>query len=383
MDDLIFKTIEENYQIKHRGIPKGCRLCLKGQKGVLFLNGLCQNPSHCSWYCPLSKKRKGKRTTYINEIEVSSMETIFNELDKMEAKGLSITGGEPLFSENLEKTLHYIAKIKEKRDPEFHIHLYTNGIRFNKEIAFKLSKAGLDEIRFHPPQAKWGNIKAALNKGMVVGAEVPVIPGKEHQIYLKKFIFYLNRIGASFINLNEFEYCFPNSKILREKGFSLKSGTIASVKKSKTTATHIMQEIAPKTSLKIHFCSIKAKDYFQLKERYLRRAKNIRTSYEEITDEGLLLYGQIEGLTHNLHLLMNYLLKNSGMPKKLCFMGKSSIKVPYYVLIDESFQELLEDFNLEGYIIEALPFNGATENQHRHITEKTPIEIFKEEFNDS
>ena len=68
----IIKTKEYNYYIKGRGIPKGCKLCLKGQKTVLFLNGICQKPDHCSWYCPISTERKGKENTFADEILISS-----------------------------------------------------------------------------------------------------------------------------------------------------------------------------------------------------------------------------------------------------------------------------------------------------------------------
>ena len=50
---------------------------------------------------------------------------------------------------------------------------------------------------------------------MSVGAEVPVIPEKEYVKNLEELIFYLDEIGAEFINLNEFEYCSPNSQSLK------------------------------------------------------------------------------------------------------------------------------------------------------------------------
>jgi hypothetical protein len=262
---MIFKTEEQNYYIKERGIPIGCKYCLEGAKAVLFISGLCQNPSHCSWYCPISEKRKDKKDVYLNEIKISNQEEIFQELSKIDAKGMSITGGEPLFKPNLQKTLDYIQSIKAIKGPDFHIHLYTNGINFSEKIAEQLSAAGLDEIRFHPPHHKWASLEQALNKGMDVGAEVPVIPMNGYITTLKAFITYLDEIGADFINLNEFEYCFPNSAELRKRGLKLKQGTIASVKNSREKARSLMKELTPKTTLKLHFCSIKVKDYYQQK----------------------------------------------------------------------------------------------------------------------
>ncbi len=376
---MIQKTDQQNYYLLNRGTPRGCQLCLKGMKAVLFINGICQKPAQCSWYCPISEKRKGKSTSYINEIKINKQTEIFDEIRRTDARGLSITGGEPLSTPNLDITLSYIQLIKTTMGPKFHIHLYSNGCQFNKTIAKKLSEVGLDEIRFHPPHDKWEVIEDALGKGMDVGAEVPVIPDETHETQLNDFILYLDRIGANFINLNEFEYCFPNSKELRKRGFELKRGSIASVKDSKRTALRLINQLASKTSLKIHFCSIKAKDYFQLKERYLRRAQNIKTPYEEVTDEGLLLYGQIEGTREQISKFREYLLKESDMPRELLSFESEKILLPYYVLIDDEFEDFLKEFGLHGYIIEGLPFNKYREKEYHQITEKAPIDVFKQE----
>lgn len=376
----LFKTKEQNYYIRERGIPRGCKLCLQGAKAVLFLNGICQNPPHCAWYCPISEKRKNKNDTYLNEIHISQEPEIFEELSKMNAKGMSITGGEPLFDPNLERTLEYIRLTKETKGSAFHIHLYTNGLHFNKDIGQRLANAGLDEIRFHPPPDSWDCIKQALNWGMDVGAEVPVIPEEEYKTQLERFIIYLDEIGADFVNLNEFEYCFPNSTELRKRGFALKKGTIASVQNSKEIALSVINALAPSTELKLHFCSIKAKDYYQLKRRYTRRANNIKTPYEEVTDEGLLLYGQIEGDKEERERLYNYLLHESGIPQELVIFEEEGIFLPYYVLMDEEFLAFLNNFNVKGFVIESLPFNKHTEKTYRQITEKTPIHVFKKEM---
>ena len=113
------------------------------------MNGICQKPDNCSWYCPISAERRGRDVTFANEIEITSKEDLLGEVNKIDAKGMSITGGEPLSGLNLEKTLEYIKYIKAEKGNKFHIHLYTNGITFNEEIASKLALAGLDEIRFH------------------------------------------------------------------------------------------------------------------------------------------------------------------------------------------------------------------------------------------
>ena len=190
----IMESKGNTFYIKGRNLPKGCSLCLKGSKAVLFLNGICQNPEHCSWYCPISEERKNKDLTFADEIQISSNSELLMELDSINAEGMSITGGDPLIASNLAKTVDYIKYVKSVKGRKFHIHLYTNGIDFNDSVAEKLRIAGLDEIRFHPPKNKWKNIKFALNKGISVGAEVPVIPNDEEIMSLENFIYYLDKM---------------------------------------------------------------------------------------------------------------------------------------------------------------------------------------------
>lgn len=376
-DPVILESRAHTFYVKKEGIPKGCQQCLKGAKAVLFLNGICQNPKHCWWYCPISEKRKGKKDTYINEIQISSKEQILHELKAINAKGMSITGGDPLYEPNLKKTLEYIKFIKENKGKKFHIHLYTNGLNFSEEIAAKLARAGLDEIRFNPAKENWNVIKYALNKGMSVGAEVPVIPDAEYIENLKKFIFYMNKIGADFINLNEFEYTLPNSQNLKDRNFKLEAGTIASVKNSKECAIKLINDIVPKVSIKIHFCTIIAKDYWQLRERYLRRAKTIKLPYEEITRDGLLLYALIEGEKKDIKAFYNLLLNELKVPQNFLSYEVTYIKLPIKFALEEFFMDLLIQHNLKGYIIEMIPFR---EEKYQQITEKTPIRLFKEEM---
>ena len=371
------KSEGETYYIKGRNIPKGCKYCLKGSKVVLFLNGICQKPDHCSWYCPISEERRGKTLSFADEVEIKIKKELLQEIHRINAQGMSITGGEPLSELNFEKTIDYINYIKLKKGKKFHIHLYTNGINFNENKAEKLAAVGLDEIRFHPARENWSRIEKALNKQMIVGAEVPVIPAKENIETLEEFIIFLNNIGVDFINLNEFEYCFPNSQSLKERGFQLKEGSIASVLNSQETALNLIQKLGPKVSIKIHFCSIKAKDYYQLKNRYIRRAKSVKLPFEVFTEEGLLVFGQIEGKKGELDKLNKILISDLKIQEKLISFNGKNIKMPFYVLIKDQVETLLEKYDVKSYIIEMTPFRIS---KYQQITEKTPIKVFKKEY---
>ena len=366
------------FYVKGRGMPKGCQHCLKGTKTVLFLNGICQKPEHCYWYCPISEERKNNSARFADEIRISTKEELLEEINAINAQGMSITGGDPLLESNLEKTLEFIRYVKFEKGKKFHVHLYSNGLNFTPVIANKLAEAGLDEIRFHPPKSHWKSIKKALNKGISVGAEVPVIPDKEHEQLLEEFVYYLDEIGAEFINLNEFEYCFPNSQSLKERGFYLKEGSIASVVNSREMALDLINRVAPNVSIMMHFCSIKAKDYYQLKSRYLRRARTIKLPHEEITEEGLLMYAQIEGNFEILTKFHDMLLNKFDVPKNLILFEENTIKMPYRMVVNDKFISLLNEYKLDCTILEIIPFR---EKEYFQITESTPIKIFIQEQN--
>jgi len=374
---FLTKSKEETYFIKGRGIPKGCKYCLKGSKVVLFINGICQRPDLCSWYCPISEERRGKDVTYADEIEINTKEDLMQEINMIDAQGMSITGGEPLSELNFEKTIDFIKFTKLKKGKKFHIHLYTNGIDFNEDKAEKLSISGLDEIRFHPSKEDWSNIEKALNKAMKVGVEVPVIPEKEKLKELEQLILYLDTIGVDFINLNEFEFCFPNSQSLNERGFKLKKGSIASVVDSQEMGLALIKNLGPQISLKMHYCSIRSKDYYQLKNRYIRRAKKIKLPYEVINEEGLIMYGQIEGNPDELDEFYKFLLNNLKIQAKLLSFKRNNIKLPFYISIEDQILKLIENYSLRGYIVEMTPFRLS---KYQQITEKTPIKLFKKEY---
>lgn len=373
----LVKSKGNTFFYEDKGIPKGCEYCLEGAKVVLFINGICQRPQHCRWYCPISKKRRGKKETYADEIQINTKRELLEEIEKIDAKGMSITGGEPLSKENIGETLAYIKFVKKEKGPRFHIHLYTNGMNFNDDIAQNLSVAGLDELRFHPPKEKWHIIKFALHRGMNVGVEVPLIPNQSYVQELEKNILYLDKIGADFVNLNEFEICFPNSEALKKRGFNIEINSIASVEESKEMALQLIEDLSNRVALKLHFCPIVAKDFYQLKNRYFRRAKNIKLPFEVVSQDGLLLYARVFGSIKDIKGLYDYLILEFELPKKLTVKKEMEIYLPIYVVLEEEFIQILKRFDLECEIVEKTPFRR---EKYYQITETTPLKVFKDSY---
>ncbi len=330
-------------------LPKGCKYCEKGAKLVLLITGLC---SRRCFYCPLSKRKKGKDIVFADERKVKNDSEVIDEAGLIDALGAGITGGDPMFVP--EKTLRYIKLLKENFGKSYHIHLYTAG-NFEKKWINKLNDAGLDEIRFHPPAYSWDKmkntvceklIKKSLNTKMDVGVEIPAIPGYENRIIV--LAKHLDSLGVDFLNLNELEYSETNRDALNRIGFTIKNDISSAVKGSKKTAISVMKNLD--VALALHYCSSSFKDAVQLRNRIMRRAKNISKKYEIITKDGTLLKGVIQ--CKKMKTVMKEMIRNYNIPENLINIDKEKkrIEIAPWVL------EKIYEINFREKISKQLPY---------------------------
>ena len=275
------------YSKKLGELPKGCQMCVRGEKLVLYITGIC--PRNC-WYCPLSENRKNKDRIYVNEWKTNSKKDMETEIRLGQAKGAGITGGDPLAK--IDRTVDYIKFLKKKHGKDFHIHLYTSLVLVNEENMKKLYEAGLDEIRFHPDFKKkedYKNFKYIKEYDWDIGIEIPVIPNEKENIIELINIF---KEDINFLNLNELEISELNSNEMYKRGFKEKSDISYAIKGSSKLANEILEYCKP-FKFNVHFCTSKLKDRVQMQNRFKLRAESIKTKYDIITDEGLLLRGII------------------------------------------------------------------------------------------
>lgn len=327
-------------------LSEGCKLCQQGAKMVLFVTGLC--PKSC-FYCPLSDERRGKDLVFANERPVKNDEDLLKEAELMDALGTGITGGEPLLK--IERVLHYIRLLKASFGKGHHIHLYTS-LAPDRKTLEKLAEAGLDEIRFHPPQAVWGELRDspyasalqnAKDLGMEAGIEIPSLEGAE------KVAAFAEETGI-FLNLNELEFSDNNSEALLEKGFSLESDASCAA-----AGSCVHAENAFHACKKVHFCSSTYKDAVQLRKRFQRIAKNTAREFDEITEEGTLIYGVIDGGDREL---AEEILREAEVPDELFEVKEEKIEIAWWVLEDlkDVLKEELEPSGTKLFIIERHPF---------------------------
>lgn len=338
------KLIEDETGSFQSYLSEGCVLCQQGAKMVLFVTGLC--PRHC-FYCPLSNERGGKDGIFANERPVKTDLDVIEEAKIMDALGTGITGGEPLLK--VERVLHYIRLLKSTFGKEHHIHLYTSQAP-ERDTLSALAEAGLDEIRFHPPQDLWedlenspyaASIQTAVELGITTGIEVPVLPGVE------KLALFAAKVGI-FLNLNELEFSETNFEGLIEHDFALESDNSNAAAGSREIA-----EAACKVGDMVHFCSSNYKDAVQLRKRLLRIAGNTAREFDEVTEDGTIMYGLIEGGVRELELAKT-VLKEQDVPAELFETKEDRLELAWWVL-----EDLKEALKLSGTalsIIERYPF---------------------------
>jgi len=341
-------------------LSPACKMCADGSKMVVLITGLC--PSNC-FYCPLSQQKIGTDRIFADEWELKNeddTEKLILEAEYIQGTGAGITGGDPLVV--WKRTKKYIQLLKENFGKDFHIHLYTSGIK-NSEHISDLVSVGLDEIRFHPLPKFWNKmdsnpisnlIKNSIETGVDVSVEIPVIPDMENEIFF--LINWANDQGVNWVNLNELEFSETNAEKLKKQSFTVKNDISAAVKHSEETAKRIVEKASKADfDLGVHYCSSSFKDGIQLRNRIMRRAKNIAKPYEIITDDGTLLKGVIYPNTLSLEELYKILKRDYKLRDKHLFVNKGKNRIETSIQILEKLSIYLKKHGFDCFIVEEYP----------------------------
>jgi hypothetical protein len=265
-------------------------------------------------------------------------------------KGAGISGGDPLCQ--LERTLEYIQLLKTEFGPGFHTHLYTSQTDVSDANLQQLQNAGLDEIRFHPQTDDWSGIERAIERGFLVGIEVPALPGKrENLIEVAKRA---EGMGVSFLNMNELEASETNFDRLVSLGMKLTNMESASIEGSASTATEVLEWSKDNLeSLSVHFCTSKFKDAVQMRKRLERRLEQTIRVFEERDDtDPLLVLGIVRGTHRNpltvaeLEAVQNELVTQFEVPTDLLNLDDERMRIeiaPW--ILEEIADELRTSFS--------------------------------------
>ncbi len=268
-----------------RGLPEGCKLCMRGSKLVVFVTGLCDDTC---FYCPVSRSKLGRDLVYADEEPVTRLIEVVEEAERIGAEGAGITGGDPLLK--LDRTVRLLRFLKDFYGPSFHVHLYTSGRYATREVLLELARAGLDELRLHPTEPwLWRVVEkavAVIGDRVSVGVEVPVFPDRVDQLLER--IKWLDSIGVEFINLNELEASPDNVEAIRARGYQVEGYRVLG---SYEAGIRLVEEAYTATKrIVVHFCSAAYKDKIQFRRRMLRKARRAAKPYEQVTIHGTVVF---------------------------------------------------------------------------------------------
>ncbi|MCE4601220.1 MAG: radical SAM protein [Desulfurococcales archaeon] len=266
-------------------MARGCELCFMGVKAVIFITGLCDDGCY---YCPVNREKLYRDVFYVNETPVASIEEVIVEVERTGASSASITGGDPLTRPD--RTIEIIEGLKNEFSHGFHIHLYTSGRYATPEILKALEYSGLDEIRFHPTRPELiKRVETALRTtSMDVGIEIPIGPGLIE--WAKQVILKADRMGASFVNLNELEFVEPNAVELLKRGFRESRKRPFTVEGAYEAAVEVLKWAEENVTIPVHFCPAVYKDAIQTRNRLVNTARRDKRWFEEVTRSGTLIY---------------------------------------------------------------------------------------------
>ncbi len=357
------KIVDTTFYSKRIGkLPKGCSMCVKGYKLVLFVTGIC--PRRC-WYCPLSLKKKNKDVIFVNEWQTESFDDLKRELYLTQAKGVGITGGDPL--SRIERTEEYIKFLKKEKGLDFHIHLYTSLDLVDLKKLKILYDAGLDEIRFHvdfDDTSKWDKLILAKKYDWDIGIEIPLVMDKESIIY-QICDFFDGRID--FLNLNELEISDLNSDQMTKRGYEIKEDGSSAVNGSYELGVRVLKYCCDK-KFNVHFCSSKLKDRVQMQNRFKLRGEMTKTQFDLLTDEGLFIrgtlflkdfdYNKLKDNSYNKDEILKILyekkkfLEDEGLE---VMIDENKMRIITYYEHVEQFSKLFKDIGFVPAIVEQDP----------------------------
>ncbi len=329
-------------------LSRGCVLCHEGAKMVLFVTGRCHR---ACWYCPLSRERKGRDVEFANDRRVTSPSDVIEEAESMSALGTGVTGGEPLLV--LDRVVELCTLLKEHFGPDHHIHLYT-GLAPDEPV-LECLRGLVDEIRLHPPHECWPQILEtdfarsavlARRMGFAIGIEVPALPGIGDLAPALPLL--------DFLNINELEWGETCAAAMRERGLEPEDGLHNAVLGARQWAEELPAD------QKVHFCSSVFKDSVQLRERLKRIAANTARPFEEVTDDGTIVYGVLEPAG----ALDGFLESLDEDDYAVC---EGRIEMAWWVLVDHGAglpgkKYVVERYPNGGMVVEVTPLDAAIQD---------------------
>jgi pyruvate formate-lyase activating enzyme-like uncharacterized protein len=275
-------------------ISPGCRLCGEGAWSCLFINNLCN--TRC-FFCPTKQDNLDEPGT--STLTFTNPEGYADYLQRFGFNGASISGGEPLLT--FDKTLAFMAKIKERIGKGIYLWLYTNGTLSTKDKIHRLADTGLDEIRFNIVATDYDLSKARMAVDAIpqVTVEIPAVP--EDEELMKRKLKEMADSGIAFLNLHQIRCTKHNVNLLTRRNYTFLHGPQIGILESEMTALNLLRyAIEESTPLGINYCSLIYRQRFQTKAARRRWAPFMAKPYEALTEAGMIRTLSLKAEPHHI-----------------------------------------------------------------------------------
>jgi len=184
----------------------------------------------------------------------------------------------------------------------------------------------------------------AREEGLTPAFEIPGIRPEP------EFMELIDEGAADFCNINEFEMSDGNYRRMQEEGFELKEGHMSAVDGDREEILDVMGDHE-----KVYFCTSVFKDAAQHRRRLKRMARNVRREFDDVTDDGTLVYGKSFADPARFEEL--------GVPEEFYTVKSDHVEVAWWLL-----EEMVEDGDVpDGEIVEQYPNYDGT------VVERTPL----------
>jgi hypothetical protein len=175
--------------------------------------------------------------------------------------------------------------------------------------------------------------------GFSCGFEVPSLP--EVAVLLPALEF------LDFLTINELEWGETNADEMRRRGLVPDDRAGNAVRGSRAWAAEISRHP------RVYFCSSRDKDMVQLRKRLIRTARMTARPFDEITGDGTVIYGRIEG-TENVPPVIREL------GEKMYEVRDGGVETAPWVLVEHGpdlgrTRSIIERYPDRGVVVEVTP----------------------------
>ena len=245
----------ERMTLYTRGLPQGCRPCLRGQGSNLALTLKCNRDC---FFCFNPRPRSAGMS--VHGRKVSSPRQAALLLRRLGVRSVGISGGEPLLE--WKRLLALLKELRRGATPKLRIDLYTNGDLLTLPRLRALRSAGVDGLRLNLAANGYQARPAALAREVFedVETEIPVVP--EHKGSVLKLMGELERLGCRHLILHELFCSSENAATLAGQGRLAKPGprakalTWSAVAGSEEAALELLADaLRRRLKLSVYYCS--------------------------------------------------------------------------------------------------------------------------------